>query len=70
MMGQISEEQQKMQELTNIAIDELTHKNEKLIDQQIHLLEVSDAHRLVKYNLLVFTSKLNISPHLQNSYGK
>lgn len=47
MMDQLSENQHKMQELTNTAIDELTQKNEKLIDQQIHLLEVSDAHRLV-----------------------
>lgn len=47
MMGQITENQQKMQELTNIAIDGLTQKNEKLIDQQVHLLEVSGAHRLV-----------------------
>lgn len=60
MMGQISEEQQKMQELTNTAIDELTHKNEKLIDQQIHLLEVSDAHRLV--NLTQCTFSLNENP--------
>lgn len=44
-MDKISENQQNLERVTASAIDELSEKNEKLIDQQKQMLQVSQAHR-------------------------
>lgn len=45
MMKQISENQNKLQEVTVQAIDEITEKNENLLHQQKEILQVNNAHR-------------------------
>lgn len=45
MMGKISANQKHLEEVTALAIDGLTEKNENLIDQQKQMLLVSQAHR-------------------------
>lgn len=47
MMKQLSENQDILRELTSQAMDDLTEKNEKVIDQQKEILQVSNAHRAV-----------------------
>lgn len=45
MMKQISENQNKLQEVTEQAIDEIAEKNENLLHQQKEILQVNNAHR-------------------------
>lgn len=45
MMKQISENQNKLQEVTTQAIDEIAEKNENLLHQQNEILQVNNAHR-------------------------
>lgn len=47
MMKQLSENQDTLRELTSRAIDDLAEKNEKVIDQQKEILQVSSSHRAV-----------------------
>lgn len=52
MMKQLSENQDTLRDLTAQAIDELTEKNEHVIDQQKQILQVSNSHRaIVESNL-------------------
>lgn len=52
MMEKLSENQNKLQDVTSEAFDEITGKNAKLMDQQKEILEVSNSHRLaVETNL-------------------
>jgi hypothetical protein len=45
MMTELSEEQKKLHDMTHSAIDVLSDKNVKLIDQQMELMEFADQHR-------------------------
>lgn len=45
MMKQLSENQNRLRDLTETAIDEISEKNDHLISQQKEILQVSDAHR-------------------------
>lgn len=45
MMKQISENQNKLQEVTSQAIDEMSENNENLLNQQKEILQVNNAHR-------------------------
>lgn len=56
MMERLSENQEKMQDLTNAAIEEFSDKNEKLIEQQNQMLKVSDAHRYTSTNKIYKTN--------------
>lgn len=47
MMKQLSENQDKLRDLTAQAIDDMAEKNEQVIDQQKHILRVSNSHRAV-----------------------
>lgn len=47
MMKQLSENQDTLRDLTSQAIDDMTEKNEKVIDQQKEILQVSNSHRAV-----------------------
>lgn len=47
MMKEISENQDTLRELTSQAIDDLAEKNDKVIDQQKEILQVSSSHRAV-----------------------
>lgn len=51
-MKQLADNQDVLKELTSQAIDDLAEKNEKVIDQQKEILQVSSAHRaIVETNL-------------------
>lgn len=52
MMKQLAENQDTLRQTTSEAIDDLTEKNEKVIDQQKTILQVSSAHRAVVENNL------------------
>lgn len=45
MMNTLSQNQDKLHEVTATALDEMADKNEKLLDQQNQMLQVTDAHR-------------------------
>lgn len=45
MMKELSENQNKLRDITESAIDEMTDKNKQLINQQKEILQVSNAHR-------------------------
>lgn len=47
MMKQLSENQDTLRDLTSQAIDDMAEKNEKVIDQQKEILQVSNSHRAV-----------------------
>lgn len=45
MMNTLSQNQDKLHDVTATALDEMANKNEKLLDQQNQMLQVTDAHR-------------------------
>lgn len=47
MMKQLSENQDILRDLTSQAIDDLSEKNEKVLNQQDQILQVSNSHRAV-----------------------
>lgn len=52
MMKQITENQDTLRDLTAQAIDDMAEKNERVIDQQKQILQVSNSHRaIVETNL-------------------
>ncbi|XP_031618786.1 protein brambleberry-like [Contarinia nasturtii] len=47
MLKKLSENQNELHELTSQAMDDFTKKNEKVIDQQKEILQVSNSHRAI-----------------------
>lgn len=69
-MDKLSVNQQNLERITSTAIDELSEKNEKLIDQQKQMLQVSQAHRttvetnlheLMREKSLIKTGQLEVA---------